>query len=433
MTAPEIKEAVDNAQQGQVEPPRPLLREMLPADPFPLESLGGVVGGATEAIIDTVRCPAALAGQSALAAATLTAQAHANVELPHGRAAPLTSFFSTVGASGERKTEADRIALWPIEKREEALRAAHDVDFSVYEQHREAWEAQRRQIRRAQGKGAAKTLEDKKAELRALGPPPEPPLTPMLTCPEPTFEGLCRLLAGGWPSVGVFSDEGGQFVGGYAMSEENRLKTAAALSGLWDGKPIRRVRAGDGVLIMPGRRVAMHLLLQPGVAMRLFRDDTLRDQGLLSRFLSSWPDTTAGLRLHRVPQPESDGKIKRYGARLLSILETPLPLAPGKRNELTPPTLRLSPRARRLLIQFGDHAERNLAEGGLFAPIRPLASKLAQHATRIAAVLALVDGLHARCAEAGIRLAEHYAKEALRLMEVGTTASDLQRAERLRI
>ena len=37
MTAPGIKEAVNNAQQGQVEPPRPLLRVLLPADPFPLE------------------------------------------------------------------------------------------------------------------------------------------------------------------------------------------------------------------------------------------------------------------------------------------------------------------------------------------------------------------------------------------------------------
>ena len=171
------------------------------------------------------------------------------------------------------------------------------------------------------------------------------------------------MLAGGHPSVGVFSAEGGQFIGGHGMSEDNRLKTAAAMSGLWDGEAVRRVRAGDGISILPGRRVAAHLMLQPGVAMGLLGDATLIDQGLLSRVLASHPDSLAGLRLWREPQPESEAKLKRYGARLLSILEQPLPLAPGKQNELALPSLCLSPEARRLLIQFGDHVERCHCQG----------------------------------------------------------------------
>jgi hypothetical protein len=437
MSAPGIKEAVNNAQEGQVEPPRPLLRDMPPADPFPVAALGNILGAAAEAIVDRVQCPAATAGQSVLGAATLAAQGHADVGLPHGRRAPLSNYFVTIDESGGRKSEADRQALWPIRKREEALRADHDVDLPVYEQHREAWEAQRRQILRAQGKGAAKTLDEKKVELKALGLPPQPPLIPLLTCPEPTFEGLCRLLAGGHPSVGVFSAEGGQFIGGHGMSDDNRLKTAAAMSGLWDGEAVRRVRAGDGISILPGRRVAAHLMLQPGVAVRLLGDATLRDQGILSRILASHPDSLAGLRLWREPQPESEARLKRYGARLLDILEAPLPLAPGKQNELVLSSIGLSPEARRQLIQFGDHVEQNLAEGKRFGPIRSFANKLAEHATRIAAVLALVENLHAQivpaeCAESGIQLAEHYAAEALRLAEAVVAAPDLQLAERLR-
>ena len=140
MTAPGIKEAVDAAQQGQVEPPRPLLRDLPPADPFPLSALGSVLGGAAEAIVDLVQCPAATAGQSVLGAATLATQGHANVELPHGRCAPLSNYYVTVDELGGRKSEADRHALWPIRKREEGLRAAYDVDLPLYEQHREAWE-----------------------------------------------------------------------------------------------------------------------------------------------------------------------------------------------------------------------------------------------------------------------------------------------------
>jgi hypothetical protein len=76
-------------------------------------------------------------------------------------------------------------------------------------------------------------------------------MTPLLTCPEPTYEGKCRLLAGGQPAIGIFAAEGGQFVGGHGMSDDARLRTATGLSAIWDGEPIRRVRVGDGIVILP--------------------------------------------------------------------------------------------------------------------------------------------------------------------------------------
>jgi hypothetical protein len=39
---------------------------------------------------------------------------------------------------------------------------------------------------------------------------------------------------------------------GHAMKDDARLRSAAGLSGLWDGTPLRRVRAGDGAIILPG-------------------------------------------------------------------------------------------------------------------------------------------------------------------------------------
>src|SRR5712691_11035814 len=113
------------------------------------------------------------------------------------------------------------------------------------------------------------------------------------------------------------------------MSEDNKLKTAAGLSDAWDGKPIRRVRSGDGATILPGRRLSAHLMAQPAVADILFRDRLLAEQGLLSRWLPTAPDAAAGTRLWREEQPETDRDIKRYGARLLGILEAPLPLRAG--------------------------------------------------------------------------------------------------------
>lgn len=129
-----------------------------------------------------------------------------------------------------------------------------------------------------------------------LGPEPQAPIRPVLTSAEPTFEGLIK----SWPSMppaqGVFSAEGGQFTGGHGMAQESRLRTAAGFSVLWDGKPITRVRALDGVSVLKGRRLAMHLMVQPEAAATFMSDPVLRDQGLLSRILVAAPDSIAGKR-----------------------------------------------------------------------------------------------------------------------------------------
>jgi hypothetical protein len=154
------------------EPPRPLMRELPPADLFPVDALGHVLGSAARAIHDRVRAPLAICGQSVLAAATLAAQAHANIELPMGHARPVSSFYLSVAASGERKNGVDQEALWPVRKREAALREAHDSKALAHANAREAWDAARRAaIKR--GKGDRNAI---RAALDALGPAPQSPV-----------------------------------------------------------------------------------------------------------------------------------------------------------------------------------------------------------------------------------------------------------------
>ena len=281
MSTPDVRAAIARAEPFVPEPPRPLVRELPPADPFPIEALGDVLGPAARAIHARVQAPVAICGQSVLAAATLAVQGHGDVELPTGQARPVSGYFLTVAGSGERKTSADNEALRPIRKRERALREKYDAEALDYLNGKLAWEKARDgAIRRAKGDRAAI-----KSALDALGPAPAAPLTPMLTCPEPTFEGLCRLLASGWPSIGIFAGEAGQFIGGHGMSDDAKLRTAAGLSSAWDGEPIRRVRAGDGASVLPGRRVAVHLLAQPDVAALMLADRLLVGQGWFSRIL----------------------------------------------------------------------------------------------------------------------------------------------------
>ena len=46
------------------EPPRPLARELPPADPFPIDALGPLLRDAVQAIHDKLQAPLAIGGQS---------------------------------------------------------------------------------------------------------------------------------------------------------------------------------------------------------------------------------------------------------------------------------------------------------------------------------------------------------------------------------
>jgi hypothetical protein len=412
------------------EPPRPLMRGLPPADPFPIDALGEVLAPAARAIHDRVQAPLAICGQSVLAAATLAVQGHTDIELPTGQKRPLTNYYLTIAATGERKTAVDTEALWPVRRREAALQDAHVAELHDYENSRLAWDKARdAATKNAKPKGDRAAI---KILLDLLGPAPVAPLVPLLTCSEPTYEGLCRLFIVGQPSLGIFASEGGQFIGGHGMSDDAKLRTAAGLSAVWDGEAIKRVRA-DGTVVLPGRRLAMHLMAQPDVASAMLNDPLLADQGMLSRVLTTAPDAASGTRIWREPSPQSDATMKRYGTRLLDILELSLPLADGAQNTLAPRTLPLSALAYRLWIGFYDHVEKRIDPTGELEPVRGLANKLPEHAARIAAVLAMVRDIDARevsatVMEAGIVLAQHYATEALRLYGASRVNAELRLA-----
>jgi hypothetical protein len=105
---------------------------------------------------------------------------------------------------------------------------------------------------------------------------------------------------------------------------------------------------------------------------------------------------------------------------LTRVLETSLPLAEGKRNELKPRRLPLDEEAKRLWLEFTDHVEKQIGPGGVLEPVRGLANKIPEHAARVAAVLTLIRDIDAEVIAAdemdhAIKLAQYYVLEALRL------------------
>ncbi len=430
-----IKQAFNAAPEYKPQAPLPLSRKIPDPERYPVDDLGDILGTAARAIHDTVQAPLAMCAQSVLAAAALAAQGQRNIKLPHGQVSPLSLFCLTIAESGERKSQCDRLALGPINRRETALQAQYDCELPSFKNAKLAWEKAREAVlKRAKGEPNASTLA---VALADIGPEPVEPLAPLLTAPEPTWEGLCRVMQKGHASLGLFSDEGGGFVGGHGMSAEAKVRTMAGLNGAWDGKAIKRVRINEGgVLLLNGRRLSLHLMLQARIANQLLGDPDAESIGMLARLLIVAPKATAGTRFVREVDPESYAALQRYEGRLLAILEMPLPLAEGKRNELAPPVLTFETDAARMFSGFQDHIEGMLGDGGELRPIKAFGSKLAEQAARIAGVLTLTDDPNAQSIDAttmtrAARLAEHYCSEALRLLAGASVSEQIRRAEKV--
>lgn len=254
--------------------PDPLRREPPTPELYPLAALGPVLNPAVATLARIVQAPPAMIAQSLLAAAAFCAQPHGNVIID-GRVVPLSIYCISIGASGERKSSVDTQALKPIFDKQRELVEAYKLDAKLHKTDLRDFEKVEKELSKDRVVDLAairKNRDERLAAIAEIGNEPEPPLFPNLLISEPTAEGMFKLFSGGQPSLGLFSDEGGLLIGGHAMQKETRLRTIATLSKLWDGRPLDRVRAGDGASVLYDRRLSLHLMMQPMVASELFTD-----------------------------------------------------------------------------------------------------------------------------------------------------------------
>ena len=427
--AAQFGDRFDPSADFEAEEPLPLSADLEDAAPFPVDCLGMILGNACRAIMDKVQVPDGLAAQSVLGAASLAIQPFVDVRLPTGEIKPTCLFLTTVAASGDRKSSADGFALQGVRDAEADLWRRYKDERVNYEADLAGWKEGVARAKKSKG--------DVAEEIRAAGGEPRPPAMPIILATEGTIEGLQKLFAEARPSMGLFSDEGGVWLGGYGMNDDNRLKTGAALSEFWDGKPIKRVRAGEGLTLLLGRRLSFHMMIQPEIASKLLGDGELRGQGLLSRLLVTAPKSLAGTRMYRPLRPDTDANLETFQRRIYRIMSSPLPVDP-ETNELQPRAVPMAPDAERMWWAFADYCEGKIGKGREWDPIRGVIGKLPEQAARLALVMAVfergresVEVLTAPDLAAGVKLAEFYAGEALRLLGIGEVDEATKQAERL--
>ena len=415
------------------EGPQPLLREIPAGGAYPVAALGPL-GAAVEAVQGFTQAPVAIPAASALAVASLAVQGFADVETLGGFA-PVSLYFLTIAQSGERKSSCDKPLLRGLREYEREQNETYTTAFKTWQNASELHDAKKKGFLRDATSAKPEKRSEAQADLEALGDAPEGPVLPDRTASEPTLEGLFRAFLQGQPSLGLFSDEAGQFLGGHAMNADNRMKTLGGLNSLWDGSEIKRTRAGDGVFTLRDRRMAMHLMAQPVVMHSFISDPLTSGLGFLPRCLICEPASSIGQRLS-ANMRRDDAALSAFTVRLKAILATTMPTWDDGRT-LKPEKLTLTPKARELLLAFSDTIEAAQAPRGDLAHITGAASKVAEQAARIAGVLTLWVDLEAREIQSAvmvdaITLAQFYLSEASRLASAATVSEEIDRAERLR-
>ncbi len=405
--------------------PTPLMRPLPQATEVPLADLGPLIEP-IKAITTLTQAPVALALQGVMNAISISAQSHADAETLFGKA-PLSLFAFSVAESSARKSSVDGLAMEAIRVFEKPFLAKYEKKLAQFEENQgvKNW-----------GRASINLIDNE--DIALVDVPLTQPISPKISFDDMTYEGLVRHLEFGQPSIGLSSDEGGKIVGGYSMSAQNQLAFAAALSNIWDGKEINKVRAGSGSINLAGRRMSLHLSIQPTVAQRLFANDELRDQGILSRVLVAMPESLKGTRLLREDaRQNAKDALKRFGENIVALLMKRPDVSKDSPQELTPRTLQLGAMARKQLVDFYNLVESLQSEGGIYANISGFAGKAAEQVARIAGNVALFEDHEAQAINSkhmaiGITLMEFYLAEAVRIFDTGHVSQNLLDAEDLR-
>jgi hypothetical protein len=195
----------------------------------------------------------------------------------------------------------------------------------------------------------------------------------------------------------VFNDEAGVMFGGYAFNQDNRLKTIAALSQLWERGEFDRARAGEGRDRQFGKRLSCHLMIQPAAISEALNDVLLSRQGFWPRFLLAWPEPGKP-REARPFEPDRDSRVGHFWSRCTTLLDRPVIPAPDGGLEL--PMLEFSEGARARIGVFFEVIEKHAYAGRYSGELKPFAKRAAEQVCRIASVLTLFDDSEAKVVQA---------------------------------
>ncbi|WP_269530735.1 YfjI family protein [Chitinimonas sp. BJYL2] len=372
------------------------------------DNLPPLLRAAVQEVVGKVKAPIPMVISSALGMASLALQNYADVVRPGGLRSPISLFLLVIAVSGERKSAIDKLFAAPIIEFEAFVQQSQQTQSRRYQADLTEWKIRERQLEYQmaeiikEGLDTGQIKEELIAHLERK--PTEPPSLQMLFS-NTTPQGLIAKMSDTWPSVALFSNEGGQIV------ESGAMRNLGLLNELWDGQTLRQNRKTSAPIHIERPRLTTSLMIQPAVLQKYLQSSgkQARGSGFLARFLVTHPESMMGYRQEappyfqpkswamnywtppprfNIPAPKRVG-LKDFHERLSELLHASWQQRPREREAL--PSAGFSSSAELLWRDYADWVETELRPSGQLAHYRDYGAKLAENVARVAAILELID------------------------------------------
>ena len=427
--------------------PEPLTQQSHAAH-YPMDALPGIIGGAVREVVQIVKCPAALAANSAMSVLATACQGVANVK-PHSglSPSPLSLYTLVIGESGERKTSSDNFFARVLNDWCEAKTQELEPELRAYKAELTSWNAQKRGLEKAIESAAAKgdpaslqKAQEAREKLIWLEQnEPAKVYAPEMVMEDTTPESIAHDLMHKWASAGILTSEAGSVFGGHGMKSDNIAKNLATLNKAWESGSMKISRRSTDSFTVTGARLSMGLAVQPAIIRQYHEQngESARGSGFFARFLLAYPESTIGTRFlsfeeARATHKDSTSKLNLFNSKLHNMLEQQYTNGKGGKFEELP-ALQLSDDALTHWVNYHNDVEAEMKAGGDMEEARDIASKSADNAARLAGLFHLFNGgdvldqISGETMQAACRLASWHLYEARRFFgEIALPKDDLE-------
>lgn len=409
--------------------PQPLPDELPPVDPFPLQALPEAFRPWVADVTERMQCAPDFVGVPMLVGAASLVARHVGIR-PQG----FTDWIErgnlwalSVGRPGTLKSPAHREALAPLERLE--AKAAEEFNAAT-SQHQAEELATKLRAEAALKKAREKLKKDNRADVADLLASQEADAAPTrrrYIVSDLTYESLGEILAANPDGVLSVRDEmRGLFL---SLAREESAPARAFYLQAWSGGTYRFDRIGRGSVTIPDARLSMIGCIQPGPLSELIQQAKrgAADDGMLERFLISWPDSQGAWReVDRLPDASSKRQAWEAFDRLDRITEDTIGAEidtdiHGEQRGLA--FLRFSEEAREAFSEWRTEFERVTIPNADSEGLEGALSKFRHHVPALALAIHVTDGGYGPVGlDATIRalcLAEYFESHARRLHSSG--------------
>lgn len=343
---------------------------------------------AVQQVAQNTQAPEDMVQLCALAAASIATQRLINVRLPRIGVVPTSLMLMVVAKSGERKSTVESKFFNAIREFEADKRAVYDKDYNDWKEKHEIWQIERKALQKLFEKTVNKNQQSEeidaiKTNLRQIiSEEPREPSPAKILYDDSTVQALYRGLQNSLPFAGLVSSEGGSVLKSGAFND------MAKLNSLWSGESITVDRVSSENINLNNVRLTTLIMVQPEILDEFInkKGTQARGSGLMARFLFSSGKSTQGTRIMEgATHSQKWDYLENFNYLIKEFLK--LSYESMLKEKFEPKIIELSPKAEELWRDYYNDTEKQILSGQKYDDFGDHASKLAENAGRIAAIL----------------------------------------------